>query len=81
MPSTAMRISTVLGRAHSWVLAVPTVALAIHFSMIDRELFLTIKFEELVSDHWQSSKAVQTANVLDWGQFLNRLCRSGAPPT
>jgi hypothetical protein len=67
---TPTRISTAPGTARSWVLAVPTVALAIHFSMIDRELFLTIKFEELVSDDWRSFEAAQAANVLDWGQFL-----------
>jgi GDP/GTP exchange factor required for growth at low temperature len=70
IPSPAPRISTVPGRARSWVLGVSTVALAIHFSMIDRELFLAIKFEELVSDDWRSSEAAQAANVLDWGQFL-----------
>ena len=38
--------------------------------MIDWELFLAIKFEELVLDDWGSSEAAQAANVLDWGQFL-----------
>lgn len=75
IPSTTTRIPTVPGRARSWVLAVPTVALAIHFSMIDRELFLAIKFEELVSDDWRSSEAAQAANVLDWGQFLKDRAR------
>jgi hypothetical protein len=63
------------GSRRSWVLAVPTVALAIHFTMIDRELFLAIKFEELVSDDWRSSEAAQAANVLDWGQFLKDRAR------
>ncbi|KAH9958161.1 hypothetical protein BC827DRAFT_1221435 [Russula dissimulans] len=78
IPSTSARISTAPGTtAHrrSWVLAVPTVALAIHFSMIDRELFLAIKFEELVSDDWRSSEAARAANVLDWGQFLKDRAR------
>lgn len=74
-PSATARIPTVPGRARSWVLAVPTVALAIHFSMIDRELFLAIKFEELVSDDWRSSEAAQAANVLDWSQFLKDRAR------
>jgi GDP/GTP exchange factor required for growth at low temperature len=43
--------------------------------MIDRELFLAIKFEELVSDDWRSSEAAQAANVLDWGQFLKDRAR------
>lgn len=74
-PSTPARIRTTDGSHRSWVLAVPTVALAIHFSMIDRELFLAIKFEELVSDDWRSSEAAQAANVLDWGQFLKDRAR------
>ena len=53
-----------------WVLSVPTVSLAVHFSMIDRKLFLTIKFEELLSDDWRGPEAAQVANVLNWGQFL-----------
>jgi Gdp/GTP exchange factor required for growth at low temperatures len=75
IPSTPARIPTVPGTARSWVLAVPTVALAIHFSMIDRELFLAIKFEELVSDDWRSGEAAQAADVLDWGQFLKDRAR------
>ena len=43
--------------------------------MIDRELFLAIKFEELVSDDWRGSDAAQAANVLDWGQFLKDRAR------
>jgi GDP/GTP exchange factor required for growth at low temperature len=72
---TPARVPTNPGTARSWVLAVPTVALAIHFSMIDRELFLAIKFEELVSDDWRSGEAAQAANVLDWGQFLKDRAR------
>ena len=75
LPSNPARIRTMDGSHRSWVLAVPTVALAIHFSMIDRELFLAIKFEELVSDDWRSSEAAQAANVLDWGQFLKDRAR------
>jgi Gdp/GTP exchange factor required for growth at low temperatures len=75
LPSTPARVRTTGGSHRSWVLAVPTVALAIHFSMIDRELFLAIKFEELVSDDWRSSEAAQAANVLDWGQFLKDRAR------
>ena len=74
LPSTPARMSTADNR-RSWVHTVSTVALAIHFSMIDRELFLAIKFEELVSDDWRSPEAAQTANVLDWGQFLKDRAR------
>ena len=75
LPSTPARIRTMDGSHRSWVLTVSTVALAVHFSMIDRELFLAIKFEELVSDDWRSSEAAQAANVLDWGQFLKDRAR------
>ncbi|THH14380.1 hypothetical protein EW146_g5939 [Bondarzewia mesenterica] len=47
--------------------------LAQHFTMIDRELFLGVKFEELASDDWIGS--VDDANVLDWGQFLKDRAR------
>ena len=39
-----------------------------HFSIIDREIFLGIKFEELVSDEWMQSN--EDYNVRDWMQFL-----------
>ena len=73
LPSTPARTGS--DNRRSWVIGVPTVALAIHFSMIDRELFLAIKFEELVSDDWRSPEAAQAANVLDWGQFLKDRAR------
>ena len=78
IPSTPARLPTMygLGDYHrSWVLSVPTISLAVHFSMIDRELFLAIKFEELVSDDWRGPEAAQAANVLDWGQFLKDRAR------
>ena len=76
--STPARLPTSIGLTdyhRSWVLNVPTVSLAIHFSMIDRELFLAIKFEELVSDDWRGPEAAMVANVLDWGQFLKDRAR------
>ena len=51
----------------SFVLASRAETLVEHFSMIDRELFMSIKFEELVSPEWASCEEV---NVLDWMQFL-----------
>ena len=51
----------------SWVLNVKADALAQHFSMIDRELFMGIKPEELIMDDWMSCQEV---NVLDWAQYL-----------
>ncbi|KAG6377845.1 hypothetical protein JVT61DRAFT_14626 [Boletus reticuloceps] len=51
----------------SWVLNVKADVLAQHFSMIDRELFMGIKPEELIMDDWMSCQEV---NVLDWAQYL-----------
>ncbi|KAA1474168.1 ras GEF [Dentipellis sp. KUC8613] len=47
--------------------------LAQHFSVIDRELFLGVKFEELTSDEWRGT--ADDANILDWGQFLRERAR------
>ncbi|OBZ74987.1 hypothetical protein A0H81_05410 [Grifola frondosa] len=41
--------------------------------MIDRELFLNLNFEELVSP--QSIGTAADANILDWGQFLRERAR------
>ncbi|GLB44214.1 putative rasGEF domain containing protein [Lyophyllum shimeji] len=46
--------------------------LAEHFAMIDRELFMGVKFEELVLDDWMSCKEV---DVLDWAQYLKDRAR------
>lgn len=51
----------------SWVLNVRADVLAQQFSMIDRELFMGIKPEELIMDDWMSC---QDVNVLDWAQYL-----------
>ncbi|KAG9310872.1 hypothetical protein JVU11DRAFT_8727 [Chiua virens] len=51
----------------SWVLNVRVDVLAQHFAMIDRELFMGIKPEELIMDDWMSCPEV---NVLDWAQYL-----------
>ena len=50
----------------SFVLSCRTTTLAEHFTMIDRELFMGIKFEELVADDWMACEEV---NVLDWAQY------------
>jgi GDP/GTP exchange factor required for growth at low temperature len=52
----------------SFVLDFPSLVLAEHFSMIDRELFLAIKFEELTMESLLHMS--EEANVLDWSQFL-----------
>lgn len=50
----------------SFVLSCRTTTLAEHFTMIDRELFMGIKFEELVADDWMACEEV---SVLDWAQY------------
>lgn len=51
----------------SFILNYPAEQLAQHFSMIDRELFIGIKFEELVAEEWSECQEI---NVLDWAQYL-----------
>ena len=51
----------------SFVHGYPSEVLAQHFAMIDRELFIGVKFEELVSEHWMECEGI---DVLDWAQFL-----------
>ncbi|KAI0052399.1 ras GEF [Auriscalpium vulgare] len=57
----------------SWVQNHSAMELAQHFSMIDRELFLGVRFEELVSDEWLST--IDEANILDWSSFLKDRAR------
>jgi Gdp/GTP exchange factor required for growth at low temperatures len=56
----------------SWILGYKSQTLVEHFSMIDRELFMGVKFEELVLDDWMSCEEV---NILDWAQFLKDRAR------
>jgi Gdp/GTP exchange factor required for growth at low temperatures len=56
----------------SWILGYKAQILVEHFSMIDRELFIGVKFEELVLDDWMSCGEV---NILDWVQFLKDRAR------
>lgn len=56
----------------SWVLTHKAHTLVEHFSMIDRELFMGVKFEELVLHDWTTC---DEANILDWAQFLNDRAR------
>jgi hypothetical protein len=56
----------------SWILNVRADPIVQHFSMIDRELFLGVKPEELILDDWMSCQEV---NVLDWAQYLKDRAR------
>ena len=72
LPSTKFASSQ--PRLHrSFVLGFGASELAQHFSMIDRELFLGVKFEELTSDNWVGG--YNEADILDWGQFLKDRAR------
>lgn len=51
----------------SFILDSPAELLAQQFSMIDRELFMLVKFEELVNEDWAECEEI---NVLDWAQYL-----------
>ncbi|KAI0030459.1 hypothetical protein K488DRAFT_26430, partial [Vararia minispora EC-137] len=57
----------------SWVLNHSSSELAEHFAMIDKELFLEVKFEEMIGDEWKG--AVDETNVLDWGAYLQDRAR------
>ena len=56
-------------RAHqSFILSYRALTLAEQFAMIDRELFMGVKFEELVTEEqWMNTEEV---NVYDWAQYL-----------
>lgn len=62
-----------LRRHHSFVLNYRSETLIQHLSMIDRELFLNISFQELITSHVIGS--AEDANVLDWAQFLRDRAR------
>lgn len=57
----------------SFILTVRAGALAEHLAVIERELFIGLKFEELVVDDWRSS--VEESNILDWVQYLKDRAR------
>ncbi|KAJ7699366.1 hypothetical protein B0H17DRAFT_926723 [Mycena rosella] len=49
---------------------------AMHWAMVDRELFMGVKFEEVLDD-WMSYEDME---VLDWAQFLRDRARWKADP-
>ncbi|KAK0471177.1 hypothetical protein EDD18DRAFT_1237883 [Armillaria luteobubalina] len=61
-------------RSHkSFILSYTAESLAQHFGMIDRELFISIKFEELILDDWIGRE--NEVDVLDWAQYLKDRAR------
>jgi GDP/GTP exchange factor required for growth at low temperature len=72
-PSVSMFAAADPSRMHrSFILNHQTIELAQHFAIIDRELFMGVKFEELVLDDWMNCAEV---NVLDWAQYLKDRAR------
>ncbi|KAG6902632.1 hypothetical protein C0995_013757 [Termitomyces sp. Mi166 len=59
-------------KTRSFVLMYRAADLAEHFAMIDRELFIGVKFEELVLDDWMNCQEV---DALDWAQYLKDRAR------
>ena len=57
----------------SFFLTVRAASLAEHLAIIERELFIGLKFEELVVDDWRNS--VEESNILDWAQYLKDRAR------
>ena len=57
----------------SFFMSVRAASLAEHLATIERELFIGLKFEELVVDDWRNS--VEESNILDWAQYLKDRAR------
>ncbi|KAF5329123.1 hypothetical protein D9758_017145 [Tetrapyrgos nigripes] len=81
MPPLSTRVASITSkfadhdvpRSHrSFILAFKADDLAQHFAMIDRELFMNIKFDELLLDDWAACEEI---NVLDWAQYLKDRAR------
>ena len=72
-PPQGIPSSLQLRRHHSFVLNYRAETLMQHLSMIDRELFISISFEELITSH--SIGEAEDANVLDWSHFLRERAR------
>ncbi|KAG8877458.1 hypothetical protein FRB97_003389 [Tulasnella sp. 331] len=71
--STLMRKAAALGSGHrafhrSFILAVRSELLAQHLSMIEREMFLTVKFGEIVNSSWAAHST--SREVLDWSAYV-----------
>jgi Gdp/GTP exchange factor required for growth at low temperatures len=67
-PASFVKPEKYLKRHRSFILSYKSETLVQHFSMIDRDLFLNLKFEELVSqNNWIASSGEY--NILDWAQF------------
>ncbi|KAG8974076.1 hypothetical protein FRB90_009829, partial [Tulasnella sp. 427] len=62
----------------SFILGHRSEAIAQHFAMIDRELFLTVKFNEIVSGWWANPKAdvdIASGELTDWQGYVKERAR------
>ncbi|KAJ7161005.1 hypothetical protein C8R46DRAFT_1164641 [Mycena filopes] len=82
MPIAAVGVGSPLPAAspqrlhRSFIFAHRAQLIAGHFAMIDRELFMGVKFEEVLDD-WMAYEDVE---VLDWAQFLKDRARWKTDP-
>ncbi|KAF5326424.1 hypothetical protein D9611_001047 [Ephemerocybe angulata] len=68
IPASRIAAQEALRVHQSFILSHRAHTLAEHFSMIDRDLFMGVKFEELMSpEEWLAAEEV---NVYDWAQYL-----------
>ena len=71
--STIKLTTLTASRMHcSFILNFPAEQVAQHLTMIDRELFMSIKFEELVTGEWLECEEI---DILDWAQYLKDRAR------
>ncbi|KAJ7153481.1 hypothetical protein C8R43DRAFT_1002180 [Mycena crocata] len=76
-PSVSKFVAGEASRFHrSFIFGHRAQILAGHFAMIDRELFMGVKFEEVLDD-WMAYEDVE---VLDWAQFLKDRARWKTEP-
>ncbi|KAF8192733.1 hypothetical protein K438DRAFT_1589788 [Mycena galopus ATCC 62051] len=76
-PAVSKFVTGESSRFHrSFVLGSRAQVIAGHFAMIDRELFMGVKFEEVLDD-WMAYEDVE---VLDWAAFLKERARLKAEP-
>ncbi|KAH9921111.1 uncharacterized protein B0H18DRAFT_1021935 [Fomitopsis serialis] len=72
---TALMYPAHVKRHQSFVLGYRSETLMQHFCMIDRELFLALRFEELIAPSLAAHDPQANFNILDWSQFLRERAR------
>lgn len=54
----------------SFVLVYKSEAIAQHLAIVDRELFIAVRFEEIVVHDWEAPQGEEDANPADWAAFI-----------